>query len=94
MIPEPTVLILGAGASMNYGFPSGLQLKAKICKAIQEQEEIFEDLAEATNEKHVQDFYDYFPLSSSSPIIISWVEGYFSKNSRWAGGGLRDQAAR
>jgi len=29
VITKPTVLILGAGASINYGFPSGLQLKAK-----------------------------------------------------------------
>ena len=32
MITTPTVLILGAGASINYGFPSGLQLKAEICR--------------------------------------------------------------
>ena len=30
----PTVLVLGAGASCTYGFPLGLQLKARICKAL------------------------------------------------------------
>ena len=34
MITKPTVLILGAGASCPYGFPTGLQLKARICKAL------------------------------------------------------------
>ena len=34
MIKTPTVLILGAGASINYGFPSGLQLKNEICREI------------------------------------------------------------
>lgn len=34
MITRPTVLILGAGASYPYGFPTGLQLKARICKAL------------------------------------------------------------
>lgn len=31
MITEPTVLILGAGASMHLGFPSGVDLKDLIC---------------------------------------------------------------
>ena len=30
MIREPTVLILGAGSSMSYGFPNGEKLKAMI----------------------------------------------------------------
>jgi len=34
MINKATVLILGAGASCPYGFPTGLQLKAHICKAL------------------------------------------------------------
>ena len=34
MITKPTALILGAGTSCPYGFPAGLQLKARICKAL------------------------------------------------------------
>ena len=37
MIIKPTVLILGAGASCPYGFPTGLQLKARICKSLNEK---------------------------------------------------------
>ena len=33
MIKTPTVFILGAGASMPYGFPSGAELAAHICQA-------------------------------------------------------------
>jgi hypothetical protein len=34
MIEIPTVLILGAGASIPFGFPSGKELKDKICKVL------------------------------------------------------------
>jgi|GEM_PF-6684648 len=34
MFNENTVLILGAGASVDYGFPLGHQLKTKICEGI------------------------------------------------------------
>ena len=37
MFREPTVLILGAGASMPYGFPSGTQLIEDICSGKPEQ---------------------------------------------------------
>src|SRR4051794_36706351 len=33
MIREPTVFILGAGASIPYGFPSGYELRKVICQA-------------------------------------------------------------
>ena len=69
MITKPTVLILGAGASINYGFPSGLQLKALICKAIKERADIFNDLVQATDDTdHVVDFYNNFLLSSEFSI--------------------------
>jgi hypothetical protein len=32
VIRKPTVLVLGAGASIPYGFPSGAQLRKEICK--------------------------------------------------------------
>jgi hypothetical protein len=69
MIPDPTVLILGAGASIPYGFPSGLQLQAMICEAIQTQEDIREDLAKSIGpEASVQDFYNNLLLSSEMSI--------------------------
>lgn len=83
MITKPTVLILGAGASMSYGFPSGLQLKAEICKAIKKRAEIFHDLVQAIvpnyqaenhpyattlAKQHIEDFYNNFLLSSELSI--------------------------
>lgn len=69
MITRPTLLILGAGASINYGFPSGLQLKAEICLQINNKGDIYEDLLRNTDEKeHVQDFYNNLLLSSEMSI--------------------------
>jgi len=44
MITEPTALILGAGASMPYGFPSGLELMQKILSTIKPHKPLTEDL--------------------------------------------------
>ncbi|MBI1808154.1 MAG: hypothetical protein HYR76_14035 [Ignavibacteria bacterium] len=34
MIPKSTVLILGAGASRMYGFPSGAELKEQVVQTL------------------------------------------------------------
>lgn len=68
MIKQQTVLILGAGASINYGFPSGLQLKAEICKEIKHKYGSYSDLVKFTDEEHVQDFYNNLLLSSEMSI--------------------------
>jgi hypothetical protein len=38
MITTPTVLVLGAGASCPYGFPTGKELKVEICNAFSKPE--------------------------------------------------------
>ena len=68
MITIPTVLILGAGASINYGFPSGLVLKAEICKEIKHKYGSYSDLVKYKDEEHVQDFYNNLLLSSEMSI--------------------------
>ena len=40
MITEPTVLVLGAGASIGYGFPSGIQLLNEICERCKSRDAI------------------------------------------------------
>jgi len=88
MITKPTVLILGAGASMNYGFPSGLQLKAMICKAIQERTDIFNDLKKVEGNEdrmnYVEDFYNNLLLSSELSIdaFLEHNPGYFEIGRR------------
>ena len=88
MITKPTVLILGAGASMNYGFPSGLQLKALICKAIKERADIFNDLRTVEGDEHsmnyVDDFYHNLLLSSELSVdaFLEHNPGYFDIGRR------------
>jgi hypothetical protein len=84
MITKPTVLILGAGASINYGFPSGLQLKAEICKEIKLRNEIFDDLVLSTDEDHVEDFYNNVLLSSEFSIdaFLEHNQKYFEIGRR------------
>lgn len=38
MITQPTVLVLGAGASTRYGYPSGMRLKQQIVESLQKQD--------------------------------------------------------
>lgn len=70
MITKPTVLILGAGASMPFGFPNGLQLKAEICREIKKmQGAICRDLELFTdNKKDVKIFCENLLLSSEMSI--------------------------
>jgi len=41
MITEPTVFILGAGASKPYGFPTGKELRSNICRNLEDQYDDF-----------------------------------------------------
>ena len=50
MIDAPTVFILGAGASMAFGFPSGKGLLDIICRNINEKGEEFDILCELSGE--------------------------------------------
>ena len=44
MITTPTVFVLGAGASMPYGFPSGRQLVEQICEATRPKSTVLSDI--------------------------------------------------
>ena len=43
MITDSTVLVLGAGASIDYGFPSGVKLRQEIVREIRRGAEEFEE---------------------------------------------------
>lgn len=77
MVEVETVLILGAGASWDYGFPTGEELVKKICKMFRprqsEQYELFYELGG----KHGSDMPDRFitALQLANPFSVdAWLE--------------------
>jgi len=67
MIKEETVLVLGAGASMPFGFPSGRELISKIC-------EFFK--------KDIESRKLILRNSSSNPFTVEHAESFVSKLSQ------------
>jgi len=67
MIKEETVLVLGAGASMPFGFPSGRDLISKIC-------EFFK--------KDIESRKLILRISSSNPFAVEHAESFVSKLSQ------------
>lgn len=63
MIRYPTVLVLGAGASIPYGFPSGQQLKNKICT-----QTFGNQMLETFGHSEVQNFVNAFMNSHVNSI--------------------------
>jgi hypothetical protein len=71
VITEPTVLVLGAGASMPYGFPSGKELRKKICE---KQDNLIELMGPSPSSKdHIKEFVNAF-RRSGTPSIDSFLE--------------------
>lgn len=72
MITKPTLFILGAGASIPYGFPSGASLREQICLVAQNQA-IFNHIAAVSNftgltYPDIKDFAECFMWSGLSSI--------------------------
>lgn len=66
MIIKPTTLVLGAGASMPYGMPSGAELRSLICQDVwlsKQLQELFQ-----IEEYDVRDFTNTFLMSSVASI--------------------------
>jgi len=75
MITEPTVLVLGAGASVEYGFPTGRQLLLNICRDVGPQGGIynfFKDHLEISP-SGMERFVDALK-KSSSPSVDFFLE--------------------
>src|SRR5205085_9784177 len=66
MINEPTVLVLGAGSSHLYGFPTAAELKARICATLVEPTPISQRLGE--NFETLFDFREAFYRPGLSSI--------------------------
>ena len=70
MIKSPTTFVLGAGASMPYRFPSGIQLKNWICEAVKDEDLIARQLTQhlKVSQPKIQDFARAFQRSRINSI--------------------------
>jgi hypothetical protein len=75
-MPNQTTLILGAGASHSYGFPTGLELRKKIL-ALSGQLELFELLAR-NGRQQIRNFLEQFRLSQ----LVS-IDSFLAKNPEY-----------
>ena len=67
MITKPTVLILGAGASIPYGFPSGVELKKQIC----------EELKSGEKRDLIESYLNPTYMASTSSKIDNFISALF-----------------
>jgi len=75
MIKEPTVLILGAGASVEYDFPLGRNLLLKICEnASNKESTLFNSLIEFGFDKNEINKFSQSLLYSMQPSIDAFLE--------------------
>jgi hypothetical protein len=77
MISTPTVLVLGAGASYPYGFPTAAELKVAICSAFSNPDTAASRLIAGDHSKHTRSeifaFREAF-LRSGQPSIDAFLE--------------------
>lgn len=81
MIKTPTVFVLGAGASMPYGFPSGLALRKEICGgAINRETYLTTEILNNFNVDvtHINDFASAFLRSN-----ISSIDAFLARRSEY-----------
>jgi hypothetical protein len=77
MVEIETVLILGAGASWDYGFPTGEELVKKICKMFRQRQSQQYELFYELGGKHGPDMPDRFitALKWANPFSVdAWLE--------------------
>ena len=75
MIAKPTVLILGAGASADYGFPTGRQLLLKICEEARPDASLYDFLCNwmAVPRPLIEQFA-YALQNSAAPSVDLFLE--------------------
>lgn len=76
MITEPTVLILGAGASYPYGFPTANELKGLICDAFSNAETFASRLLGDNSDFDREDFFAFREAfyRSGQPSVDAFLE--------------------
>src|SRR5712671_5186207 len=76
MITTPTVLVLGAGASYPYGFPTGKQLKEQICNTFSPEGSLPDVFASEECTLEPEQFFAFREafLRSGQPSIDAFLE--------------------
>ena len=82
MITNPTTLVLGAGASIPYGFPSGEQLRTEICKAENRTLPLFEILEKSIGYRasDISNFVKAFLYSN-----VASIDAFLSRHDHFVG---------
>ena len=82
MIETPTVLILGAGASMPFGFPSGRQLLQTICVRLKNEGKLFGYLIElGTSRPKIIEFRNSFEVLKPKEDTVVLLEATKVENA-------------
>jgi len=89
MITEPTVLILGAGASYPYGFPTAKQLKWDICDAFSNEKSLAPQLLDGKSDYSASEFSDFAMAlrHSGNESVDAFLEQRQKQNERVVGVG-------
>lgn len=75
MIVEPTVLVLGAGASAPYGFPTGRRLLLEICRDLaNEGTPLSQNMSSCGYTRDVQKAFEYALFSSMQTSVDAFLE--------------------
>jgi len=77
MVDLETVLVLGAGASKDFGFPTGKELVRQICDQLSNQEnKEFELFYECANKlsPEVADKFPFYLKQADPPSVDAWLE--------------------
>ena len=76
MINLETVLILGAGASKDFGFPTGRELVEQVCDFLGDQDRqdfnLLKDIAVAENPRQIT---EAFPIALRRADPLRWIAG-------------------
>ena len=80
MITSPTVFVLGAGASMPYGFPSGAELRIEVCRGAAHGTRIF-DMLSALNVPAAD--IERFTTAFSQSAVAS-IDSFLAKRGKFA----------
>ena len=75
MIPKKTVLVLGAGASVDYGFPTGRRMLLDICREVRVGSELYRFFTErrADSSTLIESFIEALE-NSQAPSVDLFLE--------------------